>query len=337
MSLYPLTFLPRFKERVWGGRRLAALFNKSLPPDIPVGESWEICDRAGDVSVIRNGSLAGRDLRWLMEVHGEELLGRPPDAGQRFPWLIKLLDAREDLSLQVHPHPHSAGELGGEPKTELWYFAEVLPGARVFAGLKPEVTRSALEQRIACGAVTECLHAVFPRRGDAMFLPSGRLHALGSGMVVFEFQENSDTTYRVFDWNRTGLDGRPRELHVAASLRSILFDDVTPELVAAPWEHQPGWSRRSLVREAAFHVDEWRLEQGGVLPEFRPPGSFAVLAVASGSVRCRHPDGDLDLTPGEVVLLPAILGGAILEAGSGSTLLRMTPALNPPMSSPSGL
>lgn len=329
MSLYPLTFIPRFKERVWGGVRLAELFNKPLPPGMPVGESWEICDRPGDVSVIRNGPLGGRDLRWLMEARGAELLGRPVAAGERFPWLIKLLDAREDLSLQVHPPAHCAEALQGQPKTELWYFAEVAAGARIFAGLKPGVRREALEARILDGGVADCLHTISPQRGEAMFMPSGRLHALGAGLVVFEFQENSDTTYRVFDWNRTGLDGRPRELHVNASLRSIAYDDVTPDLVRTPWNRVPGGRRRSLAADPAFHLEEWFLEQGGAIPDLRPPGSFAVVAVTEGRLGSRSADSHFDLQPGDVALLPACMAADTLEAGPGSTLIRMIPAPAP--------
>lgn len=333
-SLYPLTFLPRFKERVWGGRRLAELFGKPLPAGPPIGESWEICDRPGDVSVIRNGPLAGRDLRWLMECRGAELLGHPVAAGQRFPWLIKLLDAREDLSLQVHPPPHRAGELRGEPKSELWYFAEVTPGARIFAGLKAGVTSDAFAERVADGTVADCLHRLSPRPGDAIFLASGRVHALGAGTVVFEFQQNSDTTYRVFDWNRRGLDGRPRELHLAPSLRSIDFEDPAPVLVESVWERTPAGARRRLARDAVFHLDEWRFESAGTVPDPRRSGTCAVVAVVSGAAQCRHPSLTVDLHPGDFALLSAVMEAPILEAEAGTTLLRMTPSPGMPQSTP---
>src|SRR3954471_19309448 len=231
--LYPLTFQPIFKERVWGGRALERLYGKKLPAGVPIGESWEISDRPGDASVIANGPLAGKDLRWLMEHHERELLGETKSANGRFPLLIKILDAQEKLSLQVHPPAHKAAELKGEPKTEAWYIADAAPGAELYVGLKCGVTRAEFETKIKTGAVAECFHRVPVKAGDTMFLPSGRVHAIGAGLVIFEIQQNSDTTYRVFDWNRVGLDGIPRDLHVAQSLSSIDFEDFEPRLVSA--------------------------------------------------------------------------------------------------------
>jgi mannose-6-phosphate isomerase len=145
--LYPLTFDPIFKSRVWGGRSLEQLYGKALPPAVPIGESWEISDRPGDVNVITNGTLAGRDLHWLMEHERESLLGGAMDENGRFPLLIKLLDAREKLSLQVHPPAEKARQLGGEPKTEMWYVAQAEPGAELFVGLRQGVTRTEFEER----------------------------------------------------------------------------------------------------------------------------------------------------------------------------------------------
>src|SRR5262249_35555107 len=160
---------------------------------------WEISDRPGDVSVIANGPLAGKDLHWLIENHREELLGNAAAAGGRFPLLIKILDAQDTLSLQVHPPVHKAIELMGEPKTEMWYIADAAPGSELFVGLKHGVTRREFESKLGSGCVEECFHRMPVKKDDAMFLPSGRVHALGAGLVIFEIQQNSDTTYRVFD------------------------------------------------------------------------------------------------------------------------------------------
>src|ERR1035441_6941527 len=177
--MYPFIFHPIFKERVWGGRELERLYAKQLPPGKPIGEAWEISDRPGDASVIANGPLAGKDLRWLMEQHPAEILGGAKPAGEgRFPLLCKILDARERLSLQVHPPPGKARELNGEPKTEMWFIAEAAPAASLYVGLKHGVTRAEFERKIGEGSVADCFHRIPVRAGDTMFLPSGRVHAI---------------------------------------------------------------------------------------------------------------------------------------------------------------
>src|ERR1041385_1846984 len=254
--LYPLVFHPIFKERVWGGRKLETLYAKTLPPKRPIGESWEISDRPGDISVIANGPLRGKDLHWLMENHGKELLGTAPPANARFPLLIKILDAQDILSLQVHPPAHKAPELGGEAKTEMWYVAQADANAELFVGLKRGIARGHFEEKLRSGAVAECFHRLPVGSGDAMFLPSGRVHALGAGLVIFEIQQNSDTTYRVFDWNRKGLDGKPRELHVEQALASIDFNDFEPSLLSAQARQiGPAVMVRSLVNDPLFKVE----------------------------------------------------------------------------------
>ena len=253
--LYPLTFQPIFKERVWGGRKLESLYGKQLPPAVPIGESWEISDRPGDVSVIANGPLAGRDLHWLMEHHRDELLGTASPANGRFPLLIKILDAQDTLSLQVHPPAHKALELMGEPKTEMWYIVDATPDSELFVGLKRGVTRKDFEAKLRDGTVAECFHRERVGKDDAMFLPSGRVHALGAGLVIFEIQQNSDTTYRVFDWNRKGLDGKPRDLHIEQGLASIDFEDFEPALVSKNSSRIGDAKFRALVDDPLFKVD----------------------------------------------------------------------------------
>ena len=326
MKPYPVTFEPQFKERVWGGRRLTELFGKSLPGTGPIGESWEITDRPEGVSVIRNGPLAGRTLRWLLEHHGSEVLGHPVAPGERFPWLIKILDARDDLSLQVHPPASRAEALKGEPKTEMWYFAAAEPGSRIYVGLKPGVTREEFERRVADGTVAGCFHVETPSRGDAMFVPSGRVHALGGGSVVFEVQQNSDTTYRVFDWNRTGLDGRPRELHLEPSMASIDFNDECPGLIQSDWTSDGVVLRRSLVSHDLFHIDEWKAEREASVPDGRRPGTMAVIAVVEGSLRVPAAGEVLELSAGAFVLIPAAADPVVLEVRPGTTWLRVTPS-----------
>jgi mannose-6-phosphate isomerase len=319
--LYPLTFRPILKERVWGGRELERLYHKPLPPGVPIGESWEMSDRPGDVSVITNGKLAGKDLRWLMENYAADLLGeaRPPSG--RFPLLIKILDAQDKLSLQVHPPPAKAAELGGEPKTEMWYVAEAAPGAELYLGLKRGVTRAEFEQRIKAGTVADCFHRVSVRPGDAMFLPSGRVHALGAGLVIFEIQQNSDTTYRVFDWNRLGLDGNPRELHVPQSLASIDFSDYEPSLLSRALTQSPAGKLRLLVRDPLFTVEAWELAGGASVP--LRPKKMQIIALLAGRVRVSDGTGTLVLVAGQCCLIPACLAQVTLQAEPPATLLRV--------------
>jgi mannose-6-phosphate isomerase len=319
--LYPLTFQPIFKDRVWGGREMERLYQKKLPPGRPIGESWEISDRLGDISVIANGPLAGKNLRWLMENHRAELLGNvKPATGDRFPLLCKILDAREKLSLQVHPPAGKAAEPGGEPKTEMWFIADAAPGAELFVGLKRGVTRAEFEGKIQTAEVAECFHRVPVRAGDAMFLPSGRVHAIGAGLVIFEIQQNSDTTYRVFDWNRVGLDGKPRELHVAQSLASIDFNDFEPALVPSRFVGDSLMQVRPLVRDPLFAVEAWKLSGTKVSLELK---KVQIVAVTGGQVEIKGGSTSVKLSAGQFSLIPASLERTEVLAKSDAALLRV--------------
>lgn len=320
--LYPFTFQPIFKQRVWGGRELERLYHKPLPPGVPIGESWEITDRPGDVSVIANGPLAGKDLRWLMEIHAADLLGDARPHSGRFPLLIKLLDAQEKLSLQVHPPAARAAELGGEPKTEMWYIAEAAPGAELYVGLKPGITRAEFEHKVEAGTVADCFHRLRVQSGDAMFLPSGRVHALGAGLVIFEIQQNSDTTYRVFDWNRLGLDGKPRELHIPQSLASIDFNDFEPSLLPRTFVQQGAQQVRPLVRDPLFTV-EVRQAGAGVDVPLRP-GKLHIIALLTGRVQVMGGKATVPLSQGQFCVVPASLSAA-LRVDEPATFLRIEP------------
>lgn len=315
-ALYPLTFQPIFKERVWGARNLERLFGKQLPASVPIGESWEISDRPGDVSFVTNGPLAGKDLHWLVENHRAELLGEAKLEAGRFPLLIKLLDAQEKLSLQVHPPASKAEELRGDPKTEMWFIADAQPGAELYVGLRSGVTRAEFERRIGDGSVAECFHRVPVKAGDAMFLPSGRVHAIGSGLVIFEIQQNSDTTYRVFDWNRVGLDGKPRELHVPQSLASIDFNDFEPALVSGAEVAGPNFSSRRLVDDPLFQVDQFRVHDSGSVK--LPHGRMQIIGVVKGEVHV----GEAVVGAGQFCLLPASLPTAELAVAANTQFLR---------------
>jgi mannose-6-phosphate isomerase len=319
--LYPFTFHPTFKQRVWGGRELERLYHKPLPPGVPIGESWEISDRPGDVSVVSNGPLAGKDLRWLMEKHAADLLGDARPQGGRFPLLLKILDTQEKLSLQVHPPAAVASSLAGEPKTEMWYVAEAAPGAELYVGLKRGVTRTEFEQRIKDGTVAGCFHRIGVQAGDAMFLPSGRVHALGAGLVIFEIQQNSDTTYRVFDWNRLGLDGKPRELHIPQSLASIDFDDYEPSLLPRASAANGVQSVRPLVSDPLFTA-EAREAGAGTRVALRPKKT-QIVALLAGRAQVCDDTVSLALAAGQFCLVPASLAQVTVLAETPATFLRV--------------
>ena len=320
-ELYPFTFTPHFKERVWGGRNLERLYGKPLPPNQVIGESWEITDRPEGVSVIANGPLAGKTLRWLMENHAAELLGADRAGVKTFPLLVKILDAQDKLSLQVHPPAAKAKELGGEPKTEMWYITNATPAADLFVGLKRGVTRTDFEKKVADGSVAECFHHIPVKAGDVMFLPSGRVHAIGAGNVIFEIQQNSDTTYRVFDWNRVGLDGKPRDLHVAQSLASIDFNDFEPSLAKGEYSRSEVFATRYLVDDPLFRANSWRIKRG---QRFHVSNKLPqIFGILHGRLVLSANGVEVTVSPGQFCLVPAALERIAVQAETMVELLHV--------------
>jgi mannose-6-phosphate isomerase len=310
--MQPITFRPLYMERVWGGRELERVYHRHLPDrHQPYGESWEIVDREDAQSVVVEGCFVGTTLHELWNRHRAELFGDGyADGAERFPLLIKILDARDDLSIQVHPPASIAASLGGEPKTEMWVIADCVPGAKLYAGLRRGVTREAFERAVAEGTVAECVHAIEPQPGDSIFIPSGRLHAIGAGFLIHEIQQNSDTTYRVFDWNRMGLDGKPRELHVAESMASIDFADFEPAMDVPCGE--------VLAECAHFKTISRRFAEGGMLAN-PDAGRFSIVTVTRGSLTST--DGRRFET-GRSLLLPKAADP--LQVAADTTVLQIT-------------
>jgi mannose-6-phosphate isomerase len=323
--LYPLIFKPIFQERIWGGRQIESLYGKPLPPGVPIGESWEICDRPEAQSEIVNGPLAGKTLHWIMQHHSRELLGSARALNGRFPLLVKILDAREKLSLQVHPPASKAKALGGEPKTEIWYITRAERDAELYVGLREGVSREEFETKVKEGTVAKCFHRIPVRAGDAMFLPSGRVHAIGAGLVIFEIQQNSDTTYRVFDWNRVDAQGKPRQLHVAESLECIDFEDFEPEPIRAdlPEPAPANVHIQTLVEDPLF-----RVETVSLVPPAHVDYSVQVphvIAMIEGSATVLHDRFPVELSPGEFCLVPAAVENLKIEAASTARFLVAKP------------
>jgi mannose-6-phosphate isomerase len=296
-------------ERIWGGRRLESEFGKKLPAQKPIGESWEIVDRPEAQSIVRNGLLRGKTLHELWTQNRDEIFGDVPDA-PRFPLLLKLLDAHDNLSLQVHPPEKVAKRLGGEPKTEFWYVAATNPGANLYIGFREAITRDQFEKALRDRTAADYVHKIRVKPSDAVFLPAGRFHAIGSGNLLIEIQQNSDTTYRVFDWNRADDKGRSRQLHIDQALQCIDFDDVRPQLLQPKGE--------LLLHHDLFEIQKWNLDSPR---EIAPRGDFVIVCCLTGSFR----GGGVDLMPGEFFLIPAQLQERQLHPrADGTTLLRVT-------------
>jgi len=309
----PLTFEPIFMERMWGGRGLNTEFGKKLPANVRIGESWEIVDRPEAQSLVRDGPMRGRTLHQLWMEDREEIFGDAPDTA-RFPLIAKLIDAREKLSLQVHPSSGVAKALGGETKDELWYVLDAVPDAQIYAGLRRGVTREQFEAALENSSVAELVHRISVKDGDAISMPSGRLHTMGHGILVAEIQQNSDTTYRVFDWNRVGTDGKPRRLHVSEAMQSIDFTDIEPNLIQSRGE--------TLVRDSVFVVEKWNLVSKR---EAATLGKFAIFLCLDGEIDC----AGLKFKSGDFFLIPAALQDRNLHPrGADTSLLRtMLPEL----------
>ena len=301
----PLVFEPIFQERIWGGRRLETAFGKKLPAEKRIGESWEIVDRPEAQSIVARGPLKGKTLHHLWTQHRDEIFEGLSDA-PRFPLLLKLIDAQEKLSLQVHPPEKIAAKLGSEPKTEFWYVAAAEPGAELFLGFRESTTRDQFEKVLREGSAAEHIHKIRVKAGDAVFLPAGRFHGIGAGNLLVEVQQNSDTTYRVFDWSRVDDKGKPRQLHVEQALQCIDFNDVMPKLIEPKGE--------LLVRHELFEIQKWDLDSAR---EVARHGQFAIVCCLSGTLSC----ADVDLAPGEFFLVPAQLQDRQLKPLAAKTSL----------------
>ena len=303
-------FKPIFQERIWGGHNLATLFGRPTPEGKKIGESWELVDRPEACSEVESGpGLAPgsrQNLHTLWQDRRVEIFGtRAPDLA-RFPILIKLLDCQENLSVQVHPQPGQ----GGEPKTEMWYFLEAAPEAKIYAGLKNGATREKFEKAIGTPELSKLLGSLHPEQSDVMFLPSGRVHAIGAGNVILEIQQNSDTTYRVDDWGRVDEHGRPRALHREQALASIRFNDFEPHFT------QPHGER--VLQCPFFTVERAFIYPGEYRVWTSDQTSFQYHFLAQGSLKI----DDQELKRGSSWLVPASAETYNLEpVGEGAELV----------------
>lgn len=327
--LYPLRFEPILRRYLWGGRRLGTELGKPIGEGSDYAESWELVDHGADQSVVKFGPLQGTTLSDLFARQGAELFGekayatwksipRPPGLEHRFPLLFKFLDCQKDLSIQIHPNDEQAQrksppDLG---KTEAWIVMHSNPGSRVFVGLKPGVGREELQEAVDSGHTTDVLHSFEPKAGDCIFVPAGTVHALGQGFLVAEIQQSSDTTYRLYDWDRVDSSGKGRPLHIADSL-AVLAEPQGPVNAVEPQPLEAG--RERLVDCSKFILDRVTFDQSYSLSG---DDSFHLLAVLEGSVTIKGDPSGLPLKRGETMLIPAACGKVqATPLGSSATLL----------------
>ena len=319
-ELYPLRFEPLFRQYLWGGRRLATVLHKPIGPDGVYAESWEVADHGEDQTRVQAGPLAGRALHELWEDDPVGLLGDVPAAQrERFPLLLKFLDAHERLSVQVHPDDEQAARQDPPDygKTECWYILHADPGSRIYAGLAEGIDRAAFEKAIAEGRVVACLHAFEPQAGDVVFLPARTVHALGAGILVAELQESSDTTYRIYDWDRRGPDGRPRPLHIGEALEVIDFarGPIEPARPVPVGEE----GRERLAACAHFVWDRWCVSRPIRIGDGR---SGHLITCVGGAVTVSGDPSGRPLEKGETIVLPASCGAVgITPVGADPAVL----------------
>ncbi len=327
-ALYPLTFEPVFKSYPWGGRGLEERLGRKIPDGV-VAESWEISAHPHGETRVAAGALAGRTLGEVAARLGPDLLGRAggaaaPAGARAFPLLVKLLDAHAWLSVQVHPNDENARRLGGGAgKTEMWVVLDAAPGARLLQGLKRGVGRADLESAIAAGRVVDALVEVEARAGDVFFIPAGTVHALGPGLIVAEIQQTSDTTYRLFDWDRAGPDGRGRPLHVRRALEVIDYGPGPPAPVPPRRIASGPAVVEELVSCAHFRSERLRFEPGAAYRGACEGESFEIWSTLEGTATLTAGGEALELPAVSWALLPAALGPFVIRSRAAAVLLRV--------------
>jgi mannose-6-phosphate isomerase len=316
---YPLLLSPALHVKVWGGRKLADLMHKPLPTDDPYGESWELHDTA----TVTNGDHAGRTLGDLLAEYGTDLIGTNNDPADGFPLLAKLLDANDWLSIQVHPNDEQAAVLEGEPrgKTEAWIVLHAEPNAQLLIGVQPGTDRDAMAQAIRDGVLEQ--HVVYAnvQAGDVLLLAANTVHALGPGLLIYEIQQSSDTTYRLYDWGRVGLDGKPRQLHIEKGVQ-VANVDFLPQIIHTQNDNSPVVT---MVESDYFKTNWHALSAGGgVETTISTSGKFHVLTCVNGSVTVSANDVDVTMGAGQTVLIPAAIRRYTLN-GDGDLLRSWQP------------
>ena len=297
--MYPIKFIPIYKERIWGGNHLEKVFGRELPCN-HIGESWEISGHNNDTSIVANGRLAGKTLWEILEEYKERLLGKRYVNEKYFPLLIKIIDANDKLSIQVHPEDEYAYRAEGEPgKTEAWYVVDAKENAQIVYGLRKDITKEVFRKAIETNTIEDTLKMESVKAGDMIFVPAGLVHTLLDGVMVYEVQQNSDTTYRVYDYDRVGDNGKKRELHIEKAIDVINFKE------------QPDCNfKDSSINCQYFSMDKLRIQ--GIRNE-KTVDQFIIYCIIAGTGEIVYKDSVEPLYTGDTILIPACLGEFVIK------------------------
>lgn len=305
-DLYPFVFTGNYKTALWGGERIGKIYSRENTP-VPCSESWEISGHFSSPSIVANGSMAGKDLCSLVKEYGVKIVGTRSPSQDTFPLLVKLIDAKKRLSVQVHPNENTAQITNGDPKTEMWRVLEdssIEDPVSIYAGLSQGVTAQDIEAAIETGKFEDVIveHKAYP--GDTFFIRGGLVHAIGDNALIYEVQQSSDTTYRLYDWGRTGANGKPRKLHVKESVQSIDYSLGVPEKTDSVSCEFFNFKSIDLKGDIAIDTDG---------------ESFTVVFIASGEADVKWDGGCLVLKKGTSVLIPASVSATL--SGNGECFI----------------
>jgi mannose-6-phosphate isomerase len=319
-GLYPLKFRPIPRKMIWGGTKLREVFGKDFSDDA-IGESWEISSFPGYISVVDNGHLRGNTIEELIEVYMGDLVGETNfnRFGLEFPLLVKLIDAQDVLSVQVHPDDERAAVRGGRGKTEMWYVLEAEPGAELISGFNRKVSPGIFRDKLKEGKLLEILNFEKVHKGDVFFMPAGRVHAIGRGIVLAEIQQTSDSTYRIFDWDRRDSNGNPRSLHIEEAMEVMDFDFYENYRT----HYESTQNSPVLLAECPYFTTHLLNITGTADRDYSMLDSFIIYVCTGGRFVLECENGKVEVTKGETVLLPAIAGEVRLKAGPEAEILEV--------------
>ncbi|PKM52593.1 MAG: mannose-6-phosphate isomerase [Firmicutes bacterium HGW-Firmicutes-7] len=324
--MYLMLLEPDYKERVWGGQKLKTILNKEIPYT-HTGESWEVACHENGHSIIKNGPLKGMTLKAAIDAYGEELLGHTVKKGEKFPLLLKFIDAKDLLSVQVHPDDAYAvvnenGELG---KNEAWYILDAELGSKLIVGLKDGVTKEEFIRAFKEERLETVLHEIEVKKGDVVNVPAGLIHAIGAGILLAEVQQNSDTTYRVYDWGRVGLDGKMRELHVEKSLEVIDFDEKHPKtVVEGTRQVGEGYDLIYYIKNSYFALDKINVTKS--YRGYKQSKQFELFLCVEGNAEINSKEGAISVANGDSFMVPASIETYTIT-GCGSFIRATVPEI----------